>query len=124
MEPASGVSDHSSVSPEAVVHPHDTQGTPGTTGTYLTPLIMAYYPVWRANFLPPEQINFSRVDWIDFAFAMPNETFGLDWDGSDNAPGILMRLVEVAHRQGKKIKLSVGGWGGSRCVGLRKVVLL
>jgi chitinase len=127
MEPASGFNDHGSVSPElgpAVVHPYNTQGAIGTTGTYLTPLIMAYYPVWRANVLPPEHINFSRVDWIDFAFAMPNETFGLDWDGSDDASGILMRLVEVAHQQGKKIKLSVGGWGGSRCVGLRKVVLL
>jgi len=85
---------------------------------------MGYYPVWRAKVLPPENIDFERVDWIDFAFAIPNETFGLNWDGSDNAPGILMRLVDVAHQHGKKVKLSVGGWGGSRYVCLRKVVLL
>ena len=120
-EPASGFSDHDSVSPELgsiVIQPHFTQGPPSTTGTYLTPLIMGYYPVWRADALPPENIDFSRVDWIDFAFAIPNEAFGLDWDGSDNAPGILMRLVGEAHQHGKKVKLSIGGWGGSRYVGL------
>jgi hypothetical protein len=124
-EPVSGSSDHGSGSPElgsVVIQPQTTQGPPSTTGTYLTPLIMGYYPVWRADVLPPENINFSHVDWIDFAFAMPNEAFGLDWDGSDKAPGILMRLVNVAHQNGKKVKLSVGGWGGSRYVGLRKVV--
>ena len=126
-EPASGFNDHGPVSPElgsVVVQPHSTQGPPGTTGTYLTPLVMAYYPVWRADVLPPENINFSCIDWIDFAFAMPNEYFGLDWDGSDNAPGILTRLVDAAHQKGKKVKLSVGGWGGSRYVGLREAVLI
>jgi len=83
---------------------------------------MGYYPVWIADVLPPENINFSRVDWIDFAFAMPNKAFGLDWDGSDKASGILTRLVDVAHQHGKKVKLSVGGWGGSRCVPLPRVV--
>jgi chitinase len=118
-EPVSGSSDHGSVSPElgsVVIQP-------STTGTYLAPLTMGYYPVWRADVLPPENINFSYVDWIDFAFAMPNEAFGLDWDGSDKAPGILIRLVDVAHQHGKKVKLSVGGWGGSRYVGLRRLIL-
>jgi hypothetical protein len=117
--PPSGFSDHGSGSPElgsVVVRPHNTQGPPGTTGTYLTPLVMAYYPVWRADVLPPENIDFSYFDWIDFAFAIPNEKFGLDWDGSDNAPGILARLVDVAHQHGKNVKLSIGGWGGSRYV--------
>ena len=124
-ETASGLSDHDSVSPELgsiVFQPHITQGPSSTTGTYLTPLIMGYYPVWRADALPPENIDFSRVDWIDFAFAIPNGAFGLDWDGSDNAPGILMRLVGEAHQHGKKVKLSIGGWGGSRYVRLRRVV--
>jgi len=82
---------------------------------------MGYYPAWGANILAPENINFSRIDWIDFAFALPNETFGLDWDGSDNARAILTRLTDVAHQHGKKVKLSVGGWGGSRYVGLNRL---
>jgi hypothetical protein len=126
-EPTSGSTDHGSFTPElgsVVIQPQVTEGPPSTTGTYSTPLIMGYYPVWSADALPPENINFSRIDWIDFAFAMPNEAFGLDWDGSDKAPGILMRLVDVAHQHGKKVKLSVGGWGGSRYVGLHTIVPL
>ncbi len=120
-EPPSGSSDRSSLSPElgpVVVQP---QGPFSSTGTYLTPQIMGYYPAWGANILAPENINFSRIDWIDFAFALPNETFGLDWDGSDNARAILTRLTDVAHQHGKKVKLSVGGWGGSRYVGLNRL---
>ncbi|KAI0307299.1 glycoside hydrolase family 18 protein [Multifurca ochricompacta] len=75
---------------------------------------MAYYPSWISNVFPPEQIDFSLFDWVDFAFAMPDASFALDWDGSDRAPDILSRLVTVAHQQGKKVKLSVGGWGGSK----------
>lgn len=90
----------------------DEAGT--TTSTSFTPLMMAYYPAWVDNIFPPERINFSRFDWIDFAFAIPNDSFALDWDGSDSAPDILTRLVAVAHQQGKKVKLSIGGWGGSK----------
>ncbi|KAH9966089.1 glycoside hydrolase family 18 protein [Russula dissimulans] len=75
---------------------------------------MAYYPAWVAEKLPPEGINLSRFDWIDFAFATPNVTYGLDWDGSDTALAVLTRLVTVAHDQGKKVKLSIGGWSGSK----------
>ena len=38
----------------------------------------------------------------------------LNWDGSDDAPQMLQRLVTVAHASGKKVKLSVGGWSGSK----------
>ncbi|KAI0052983.1 glycoside hydrolase family 18 protein [Auriscalpium vulgare] len=75
---------------------------------------MAYYPDWVADTFPPERIDFARFDWIDFAFAVPNANFGLGWDGSDTAPDLLRRLVTAAHRLGKKVKLSVGGWTGSK----------
>ncbi|KAI9512210.1 glycoside hydrolase family 18 protein [Russula earlei] len=75
---------------------------------------MAYYPAWVAGTFPPERIDFSRFDWIDFAFAIPNENLDLDWDDADTDPAILARLVTVAHQQGKKVKLSIGGWDGSR----------
>ncbi|KAI0796747.1 glycoside hydrolase superfamily [Abortiporus biennis] len=75
---------------------------------------MAYYPDWAADKFPPEKIDFSRVDWIDFAFAIPDENFNLSFDGSDNAPDLLNRLTTAAHNSGKKVKLSVGGWTGSK----------
>ncbi|KAI0353577.1 glycoside hydrolase [Trametes cingulata] len=75
---------------------------------------MAYYPDWAGDAFPPEKIDFGRFDWVDFAFAVPGEDYGLTWDGADDAPDLLRRLVARAHAAGKKVKLSVGGWTGSR----------
>ncbi|KAH9951662.1 glycoside hydrolase superfamily [Amylocystis lapponica] len=75
---------------------------------------MAYYPDWVASTFPPEKIDFSRFDWIDFAFAVPDENLNLTWDSPPDAAGLLARLVTAAHSSGKKVKLSVGGWTGSR----------
>ena len=80
----------------------------------IRPQVMAYYPDWTAEAFPPERVDFNRFDWIDFAFAVPTEDFTLAWDGSDNAPELLQRLVTNAHQNGKHVKLSVGGWTGSK----------
>jgi chitinase len=85
--------------------------------------MMAYYPAWVAETFPPERINFSLFDWIDFAFAVPNANHSLDWDGSEKAPDILSRLVDLAHQRGTKVKLSIGGWSGSEYVDRCAVVL-
>ena len=86
------------------------------TPSTVTPLVMAYYPDWAASTFPPEKIDFGRLNWIDFAFAVPDQNFNLTWDGSDEAPDLLQRLVTVAHDSGAKVKLSVGGWTGSQYV--------
>lgn len=82
------------------------------------PQVMAYYPDWAASTFPPEKIDYARFDWIDFAFAVPDQNFNLAWDGSKDAPDLLSRLVAAAHQGGKKVKLSVGGWTGSKWVAL------
>jgi len=81
-------------------------------------LVMGYYPDWASYSLPPEKIDFTRFDWIDFAFALPDPSFTLTWDDPVNAPALLKRLVASAHRAGKYVKLSIGGWTGSqfRCL--------
>ena len=38
----------------------------------------------------------------------------LTWDEPDQGPDLLKRLVESAHQHGTKIKLSIGGWTGSK----------
>jgi len=78
------------------------------------PLVMAYYPDWASYSLPPEKIDFGRFDWIDFAFALPDQSFALTWDDPVNAPALLDRLVASAHDAGKRVKLSIGGWTGSQ----------
>ncbi|KAH8105920.1 glycoside hydrolase family 18 protein [Cristinia sonorae] len=78
------------------------------------PQIMAYYPDWATQDMPPEKIDFDRFDWIDFAFAVPDDHYSFNWDGSDNGSDLLTRLVTAAHAKGKKVKVSIGGWTGSR----------
>lgn len=75
---------------------------------------MAYYPDWVASTFPPENIDFGRYDWVDFAFAVPTQNFQLGWDGDDDTPDLLKRLAAAAHQAGKFVKLSVGGWTGSK----------
>lgn len=76
--------------------------------------MMGYYPDWVGSSFPPEKIDFRRYDWIDFAFALPNENFELAWDDPKGSPDLLRRLVRSAHASGKKVKLSVGGATGSK----------
>lgn len=89
-----------------------------TASSRQTPLVMAYYPDWAGPSFPPEKIDFTRFDWIDFAFALPTEQGDLTWDDPDLAPALLKRLVTCAHSKDKKVKLSIGGWTGSRFVQL------
>ncbi|KAL1661465.1 glycoside hydrolase family 18 protein [Schizophyllum commune] len=77
------------------------------------PLMMGYYPDWTSATLPPEKVEFSRYDWVDYAFALPTQDFNVTWD-DPNAPALLNRLVTAAHAQGSKVKLSIGGWTGSK----------
>ncbi|KAF8914018.1 glycoside hydrolase, partial [Gymnopilus junonius] len=74
---------------------------------------MGYYPDWLGYDFPPTKIDFRRFDWIDFAFAVPNADATLSWD-DPSAPGLLDKLVSTAHSQGSKVKLSIGGWTGSK----------
>ncbi|KZW04057.1 glycoside hydrolase [Exidia glandulosa HHB12029] len=76
------------------------------------PIIAAYYPDWGSAVLSPEDVDFDRFDWIDFAFAIPNADFGLDFDSAQSKV-LLTRLVTAAHAKKKFVKLSVGGWTGS-----------
>lgn len=74
--------------------------------------MMGYFPDWTA--FQPEQVDFARFDWVDFAFAVPASPTSLTWDDPIHAPGLLLRLVAAAHVAGKRAKLSVGGWSGSK----------
>lgn len=76
-------------------------------------VVAAYYADWAVDQLAPENVDFTRFNWIDFAFAIPNEKFELEFTQS-NSEDVLRRLVSSAHGQGRKVKLSIGGWTGSR----------
>lgn len=78
------------------------------------PLMMGYYVDWSGDAFPPEKVDFTRFDWVDFAFAMPAQDGSLYWDDPTGTPALLDRLVAAAHYKGKKVKLSIGGWDGSQ----------
>lgn len=88
--------------------------SPGSSNTNTTPLVMGYYPDWAPASFPPSKVDFGLVDVVDFAFAVPDQSFNLTWDEDDTAPGLLMSLVSAAHAKGKRVKLSIGGWSGSK----------
>ncbi|KAJ6593441.1 glycoside hydrolase family 18 protein [Mycena capillaripes] len=85
----------------------------GTVTAAATFIAAAYYPDWSADSFPPESLDYSKFDILNFAFAVPNSSSTLTWD--DGSQAILQRLVTSARNSGKgtKIVLSVGGWGGS-----------
>lgn len=77
------------------------------------PLVMGYYPDWAGDDFPPEKIDFTRYNWIDFAFAVPMADYSIGWD-DEKAPDTLRKLVQLAHAGNAKVKLSIGGWTGSK----------
>ncbi|EJD53756.1 glycoside hydrolase [Auricularia subglabra TFB-10046 SS5] len=85
----------------------------GTLLAQNSPLVAAYYPDWGADVLKPEQVDFDRLDWIDFAFVIPNSAYGVDFSDS-SSKDLLARLVAAAHAKNKFVKLSIGGWDGSK----------
>ena len=72
-----------------------------------------YYPDWSAWTLPPESVDWSKFDVVDFAFALPTADGRLEFTQSDSSD-LLMRLAAGAHKNGKRVKLSIGGWTGSK----------
>lgn len=71
-----------------------------------------YYADWAATNLPPESVDWSKFDVVDFAFAEPDSEGALQFTQT-NSGDLLKRLATSAHAAGKKVKLSVGGWTGS-----------
>ncbi|KAG1752670.1 glycoside hydrolase family 18 protein [Suillus paluster] len=69
---------------------------------------MGYYVDWA-----PRDVNFPLFDFIDFAFALPDQNYALAWDTPDAAEQ-LEQLVKKAHPAGSRVKLSIGGWTGSQ----------
>ncbi|KAK7060515.1 hypothetical protein VNI00_001280 [Paramarasmius palmivorus] len=80
----------------------------------IKPLVMTYYSDWLSDVLPPEDIDYTLFDWIDWAFLLPTEHLAVTFDDAENCPRLLKRLVASAHASGSKVKASVGGWTGSR----------
>ena len=76
--------------------------------------IGAYYPDWQTNRLPVDQIDWSHVDYISYAFGLISPS-NYEITLSAGSDSILTSLVDAAHAQNpsKRVELSIGGWTGS-----------
>ncbi|KAH9813560.1 family 18 glycoside hydrolase [Melampsora americana] len=94
--------------------PIDTHlGFSSEKGVLKRPTIATYYPDWNLDVLTPEQIDYSKYDLIDFAFAIPTEDFNIKFT-QDNSIETLDKLVQYAHGNQTLVCLSIGGWDGSK----------
>ncbi|CUA69068.1 Chitinase 4 [Candida albicans SC5314] [Rhizoctonia solani] len=99
--------------PTSPLAPKPISDKPSHSNAETGPFVATYFPDWTADEFPPERIDFERFTWIDFAFAVLDENRQLVFT-SDNSEDILNRLVRAAHAHGSRVKLSIGGWTGSR----------
>lgn len=123
VEPASTSAAASSSSSSTVVYqttttsstaaiPSTTSGSSLTTTPLNDRIVAGYYPDWSVWTFPPSNLDFKRLDVVDFAFAIVNAQYGLEFT-QYNSEDTLNWLVSVAHAAGKKVRLSIGGWTGS-----------
>ncbi|KAI8865903.1 glycoside hydrolase [Ramicandelaber brevisporus] len=84
-----------------------------TSASKASPVVVGYYADWSAGKLPPEQIPFSKLTHINYAFAsIDTSTFTPKVD----TPELLDKVVTLAHQnqqQQKRVLISVGGWSSS-----------
>jgi len=70
-------------------------------------VVIGYYTAWDREHYPAEAVDFSILTHLNHAFAWPNDDAGIDmWDGY-----LYPELIEAAHRNGRRICVSLGGWG-------------
>ncbi|CEL63740.1 Chitotriosidase-1 OS=Homo sapiens GN=CHIT1 PE=1 SV=1 [Rhizoctonia solani AG-1 IB] len=93
--------------------PHPDSDNAASSNAEMKPFVATYFPDWTGDEFSPEKVDFKRFAWIDFAFAVPDENRQLTFT-SDSSEDLLSRLVKSAHAHGSRVKLSIGGWTGSR----------
>jgi chitinase len=72
-------------------------------------IVCGYYPSFMRGALPAESIQFANLTHVAHAFAWPETDGTLSMDADFLYP----RLIDEAHRAGRKVLVSLGGWGQS-----------
>ncbi|CAD6923635.1 unnamed protein product [Tilletia controversa] len=79
------------------------------------PLLTGYWADWTAADLPPESIDMTRFDIINFSFGIPTPSFDVTFNSAQSTV-LLQRLVAAAlkAKTGTRVVLSIGGWISSQ----------
>jgi len=72
-------------------------------------IVCGYYPSFLSGALPAESIQYENLTHVAHAFAWPEADGSLSMDADFLYP----RLIDEAHRAGRKVLVSLGGWGQS-----------
>ncbi|GAA6001318.1 glycoside hydrolase family 18 protein [Rhodotorula paludigena] len=88
-----------------------TSSAPSATATSHGMLAAGYYPYWVEDTMPPEDVDWSLYDIINYSFALPTSDYSVDIP--DWVVGNLQRTVRLAHAVGTKVVIAVGGWSDS-----------
>jgi len=72
-----------------------------------TKRVVGYYPAWNRYTFPADKIEYEHLTHITHAFIWPKSDGKLDKYSTIPYPD----LVDMTHQAGKKILISVGGWG-------------
>ena len=70
--------------------------------------VVGYLPTWAGNV---SDVQFSKLTHINYAFALPTPTGGLQSLGGGASK--LQSLVSAGHAAGKKVLIAVGGWNNA-----------
>lgn len=71
--------------------------------------VVGYYPGWMKSKLPANKVMFQHLTHINHAFAWPNADGSISSYTEINHP----ELITATHQAGRKILISLGGWGNS-----------
>ncbi|KAI0747107.1 glycoside hydrolase [Daedaleopsis nitida] len=109
--PASAIASASAPS----VTPVGKSGTGSNTGNTLGDEVVAttWYAGWHGTDFPPEKLSWSKYTSATYAFAITTPDVNqVSLEASDEE--LLPRFVDLAHQNGVKALLTIGGWTGSQ----------
>src|SRR6476620_10579625 len=73
--------------------------------------VTAYYGGWQQGYLPPQNIDYSALTHICHFAIVPNSNGTLDDQLNSVTAASAAPLISAAHAAGKKVLITVGGWG-------------
>jgi GH18 family chitinase/chitodextrinase len=77
--------------------------------------VIGYVPSWSGDV---NAVQYSKLTHINYAFVLPTASGGLQ---SVDNPGKLQSLVSLAHANGVKVLISVGGWNDGNDSGFEQL---
>jgi len=80
-------------------------------GAQTQPWVSAYYAGWMQSGYPPSAVDFGAMTHVIHFSLEPGNGGTISGSGNGITPSASQALVSAAHAAGKKVIITVGGWG-------------